>query len=272
MYGPDRQAYVKTEFGEVIDKPLHHRKCEPQNEESILVQNLDRECRRSIRKGEKTPREAHMEGLGKAAEIGAESVGASLQKLFPPWDRVRSSYLRQKDLQKKASLATAMNEHQFSGEEDESNNIAHYAAVVNQDNCCEDQPPPAVDQPAVELSPAMVALKNQIMFEVQQTIRNEVTRAVSRAAVAMEQRIETKIMQIFDEIFRKADDDVEVAEIDEYAMQQFPSTSENSTFLSPKRQRFENTETYEKRTDGPFSIPACYLSRNRDNSGEIREK
>lgn len=61
LYGPDRQAYVKVEYGEIIDRPLHHRRCEPLSEESVLVQNLDRECRRSIRKGEKNPREAHAE-------------------------------------------------------------------------------------------------------------------------------------------------------------------------------------------------------------------
>lgn len=64
---------------------------------------------------------------------------------------------------------------------------------------------------SVELTPEMAALKNQMLFEVQQTIRREVNRAINRATVIMEQRFDTKIMQIFDEIFRAPEEvDAEV--------------------------------------------------------------
>lgn len=54
----------------------------------------------------------------------------------------------------------------------------------------------------VELTPEMNALKNQLLFDVQQAIRREVTRAVTRTTVMMEQRFDAKIVQIFDDIFR----------------------------------------------------------------------
>lgn len=55
-------------------------------------------------------------------------------------------------------------------------------------------------------------------------------------------------------------------------MQEFPSTSENATFNMPKRRRLESAETNDKLNDVPFSIPACYLSRNRSHSKEDDKK
>lgn len=60
---------------------------------------------------------------------------------------------------------------------------------------------------AIELTPEMNAIKNQLLFDVQQAIRREVARAVTRTTVMMEQRFDTRIMQIFDDIFRMQNDD-----------------------------------------------------------------
>lgn len=59
----------------------------------------------------------------------------------------------------------------------------------------------------IELTPEMNALKNQLLFDVQQAIRREVTRAVNRTTAMMEQRFDAKIMQIFDDIFRAQNED-----------------------------------------------------------------
>lgn len=61
--------------------------------------------------------------------------------------------------------------------------------------------------PTIELTPEMNALKNQLLFDVQQAIRREVTRAVNRTTAMMKQRFDAKIMQIFDDIFRTQSED-----------------------------------------------------------------
>ncbi|KAK6101038.1 hypothetical protein QQG55_3050 [Brugia pahangi] len=272
IYGPDRQAYVKVEYGEIIDRPLHHRRCEPLSEESVLVQNLDRECRRSIRKGEKNPREAHAEGLDKMAEIeasfsGDENIHGTLQKLFPSWERVKAAYFRQRDLLKKAAIAAELGEGTYQSSVHGSE-IGRYEEIEGNESFL--APPGA----AVELTPEMNALKNQLLFDVQQAIRREVTRAVTRTTTLMEQRFDAKIMQIFDDIFRTQNEDevLEAGVIDEYALQEFPSTSSTLSYSSQKRRRLESIGGNERINDTPFSIPACYLKRNRLVIREVERK
>uniref|UniRef100_A0A8R1U1E7 RYYR-CCHC domain-containing protein n=1 Tax=Onchocerca volvulus TaxID=6282 RepID=A0A8R1U1E7_ONCVO len=272
LYGPDRQAYVKVEYGEIIDRPLHHRRCEPQSEESVLVQNLDRECRRSIRKGEKNPREAHAEGLDKMAEIeasfsGDENIHGTLQKLFPSWERVKAAYFRQRDLLKKAAIAAELEEGAYQTSVHGSE-IGRYEEIEGNESFI--TPPGA----AVELTPEMNALKNQLLFDVQQAIRREVTRAVTRTTIMMEQRFDAKIVQIFDDIFRTQNEEeiVEAGVVDEYALQEFPSTSSVSSYPPQKRRRLESIGGNERVNDTPFSIPACYLKRNKLFVKEIARK
>ncbi|VDM98205.1 unnamed protein product [Thelazia callipaeda] len=258
IYGPDRQAYVKVEYGEIIDRPLHHRRCEPQSEESVLVQNLDRECRRSIRKGEKNPREAHSEGLDKMAEIeasfsGDENVQGSLQKLFPSWERVKAAYFRQRDLLKKATIAAELEENSYQTVA-EGSDMGRFEEIDSCDGFI--QPASA----AIELTPEMSVLKDQLLYDLQIAIRREVNRAVTRTTSALEQRFDLKIMQIFDEVFRMHSEEVAAESgVDEYALQDFPSTSTATS--SSKRRRLESAGLNEKVNDTPFSIPACYLKR-----------
>ncbi|VDO37018.1 unnamed protein product [Brugia timori] len=120
----------------------------------------------------------------------------------------------------------------------------------------------------------MNALKNQLLFDVQQAIRREVTRAVNRTTTLMEQRFDAKIMQIFDDIFRTQNEDevLEAGVIDEYALQEFPSTSSTLSYSSQKRRRLESIGGNERINDTPFSIPACYLKRNRLVIREVERK
>ncbi|VDP16623.1 unnamed protein product [Onchocerca flexuosa] len=197
LYGPDRQAYVKVEYGEIIDRPLHHRRCEPQSEETSLRRLLCYD--------------------GVPVRLHVSFCLISLYKMI-----------------------------------------------------CFITPPGT----AVELTPEMNALKNQLLFDVQQAIRREVTRAVTRTTIMMEQRFDAKIVQIFDDIFRTQNDEeiIEAGVVDEYALQEFPSTSSVPSYPPQKRRRLESTGGNERINDTPFSIPACYLKRDRLFVKEVARK
>lgn len=75
-----------------------------------------------------------IQGLGKVAEIEAsfsadESLSGSLQKLFPPWERVRSAYFRQKDLLKKAAVAAELEDEAYQAAEGDGD-MGRYEEII----------------------------------------------------------------------------------------------------------------------------------------------
>ncbi|VDM50556.1 unnamed protein product [Toxocara canis] len=96
---------IKVKFGVIVGDrfPKHHPLCRPITRAEANVREIDRSCRRDIRLGVRGPRDAWNWGRWEAiqdSEMLRRMAGGSLHPnddvaaAFPPWNKLRSQYLR----------------------------------------------------------------------------------------------------------------------------------------------------------------------------------
>ncbi|VDN36091.1 unnamed protein product, partial [Gongylonema pulchrum] len=109
------QAYLTMENGRIVgSKHLrHHPNCQPTRRIEATTTSLDRENRKEIRYGLKTPKAAYAEGFYRAIDLastGKVQGSSILPKIYPSWSRVRKSYFRQNRLGRKDRAREALME------------------------------------------------------------------------------------------------------------------------------------------------------------------
>uniref|UniRef100_A0A914YMP5 Macro domain-containing protein n=1 Tax=Panagrolaimus superbus TaxID=310955 RepID=A0A914YMP5_9BILA len=82
--------------GEVMgdEFPTHHADCEPWTDEQLLVQQIDRSSRKTVKEGLLQPFEAYQDALTRISSVVANDSNAIELPKFPEWNQVRHQYFR----------------------------------------------------------------------------------------------------------------------------------------------------------------------------------
>uniref|UniRef100_A0A914QAS6 RYYR-CCHC domain-containing protein n=1 Tax=Panagrolaimus davidi TaxID=227884 RepID=A0A914QAS6_9BILA len=86
--------------GEIMgdEFPTHHEQCEPWTDEQLLVQQIDRSSRKTVKEGLLQPFEAYQDALTRISSVVANDSKTIELPKFPEWNQIRHQYVRIKKL------------------------------------------------------------------------------------------------------------------------------------------------------------------------------